>query len=158
MRHAFLITLLLAAQAISWNASPLFLCMGGDGSLCIDLGPGSCACCQHGHDWAEDLSHNPSANGNRHSRSHDACNRHQAPATIEATPCDCTHLQITVSWTAVTVSPETIRPIVLPSLAALVGDRDWGSDLSPLRASASLSYLSNDISAATALRSDILRC
>jgi len=155
MRHAFLITLLLTGQFISCNAAPLFLCMDGDGSLCIDLGPGSCACCQHGHDWAEDLSQNPSANGNRHS--HQSCDRHQAPATIEATPCDCTHLQITVAWTAVTVSPEANRLIILPSLTALVGNRDGGSALSPPRAGASLNQLSNDLSAATTLRSALLR-
>jgi len=158
MRHAFLIPLLLTGQIISWNAFPLFLCMDCDGSLCIDLGPGSCACCRHGHHWTEDLSSILSANGSEHSRSHDSCDRHQPPVTIEATPCDCTHLQITVAWTAVTVSPEANRFIVLPSLTALVGEGDWERTFSPPRASASLNFRSNDPSAATALRSDILRC
>jgi hypothetical protein len=132
--------------------------MGGDGSLRIDLGPGSCTCCHHGHDWADDLSNRSSATGNGHSRSHESHDRHQAPATIEATPCDCTHLQITIAWTAVTVSPQANRSIVLPSVMAVVRDGDWGRAVSPMTTIASLIRGSNDLSAATALRSDILRC
>ena len=158
MRHAFLVTLLLTAQIISWNASPLFLCMGGDGSLCIDLGPDSCACCRHGHDGAEDVLSIPAANGQKRAHCHASCDRHQAPVSIEATPCDCTHLQITVAWTAVTVSREANRFVVLPSLVVLVDNADWRSILSPPPAIALVNLPASDSSAATALRSAILRC
>ena len=50
MPRALLILFLMGAQLVSWNASPLFLCLDSDGAVCVDLGPASCACCRHHHD------------------------------------------------------------------------------------------------------------
>jgi hypothetical protein len=142
MRHAVLITFLLSAQLISWNASPLFLCLDGDGELGIDLGPESCNCCRHQHD---------SANYRGHDRT---CDEHG----VALTHCDCTHVQITVAWTAVTVPPEGNRPVVASGAAAVVADIDGPSRLLLPEAAASLTTPRCPLSVQSTMRSAILRC
>jgi len=147
MPRAFLITLLLAAQLISWNASPLFLCMDEDGAVCIDLGPGFCACGGHHHDLAEGAPPAPVLP-----------DRHKLPDRVGGLPCDCTHLQITVSLTAVTIPPKTNRSIVLPSPTALVGHCDRGQVFSLSSGGALVSPDDEGLSSASVPRSAILRC
>jgi hypothetical protein len=142
MRRALLITFLLSSQLISWNASPLFLCLDGDGELGIDLGPESCNCVRHQHD---------STNYHRHDRT---CDEHG----VALTHCDCTHVQITVAWTAVTVLREENRPVVASGAAAVVADIDGPSRLLLLEAAASLTTPRCLLSAQSTMRSAILRC
>ena len=100
MPRLFLIASLLAAQAISWNASPVFLCFDGDGEVCIDLGPSSCNCCRHQHGLEDD---------------------HASPEQrVGDSSCNCTHLQLTVPWTAVTVTSNVTDSACLSSPAAFV--------------------------------------
>ena len=46
MVKSLLALVLLSSQLLSWNASPLFVCLGPDGSICLDFGPASCGCCR----------------------------------------------------------------------------------------------------------------
>jgi hypothetical protein len=139
MPRALLIVALLTAQFISWNASPLFICMDGDGELCVDLGPGSCNC-QHQHDSAKNAG-----NEGREQR-------------VKDTSCDCTHVQITVAWTAVTVSPEGTRSVVLPSLTAVVSEVDGACLRLPRSTEALLSPPHNVFCPQNTARGLILRC
>ena len=45
MANRLLSLMLVATQLVSWNASPLYLCVGSEGSVCIDLGSENCNCC-----------------------------------------------------------------------------------------------------------------
>ncbi len=113
MPRLLLITALLTAQLISWNASPLFLCFDSDGEVCIDLGPGSCSCCRHEYDAADDPG------------------RPEQERRIGGSPCECTHLQITVSWTAMTVSSDGTHLARLSTLTPFVADDEIGRSLTP---------------------------
>ncbi len=112
MPRALVILFLMGAQVVSWNASPLFLCLDSDGAVCVDLGPASCACCRHHHDAETEWN----ATGDS------PTSDHSEPARVDAPPCDCTHVQITVAWTAVTVSPQGNGPIDVPAVAAFLGE------------------------------------
>jgi hypothetical protein len=70
---------LAATQLFASSASPLYLCLSADGSACIDFGPETCCCCQHGHEHA----HAGTAD-------HDACC--DRPHVDD--PCGCKHVQI----------------------------------------------------------------
>ena len=142
MRRVLLITFLLTAQLISWNAWPVFLCLDGDGELDIDLGPGSCNCWRHQHD-----SKNPGENDR-------TCDEHR----VAESPCDCTHLQITVAWTAVTVAPEGSHPVVPSRLAAVVADIGGACLLLPPTAVASPTTPRCTLRSQRTARSTILRC
>jgi hypothetical protein len=123
MPRVLLITVLLTAQLISWNASPLFLCFDSDGEVCIDLGPGSCSCCRHEHDAADDPGR-PEQSPERRPE--------QSPERgIGGSPCECTHLQITVPWTAVTVSSDGTHLARLSTLTPFVADDEIGRSLTP---------------------------
>jgi hypothetical protein len=111
MPRVLLIIALLTAQLVSWSASPLFLCFDSDGEVCIDLGPGSCSCCRHEHEPADDQG--------------------RPERRIGGSPCDCTHLQITVPWTVVTVSSDETRLVRLSSLTPFVADGEIGRSLTP---------------------------
>ena len=158
MPRSFLITFLLTAQLISWNASPLFLCMDGEGALCIDLGPGSCTCCRYHQGLAEGTWEHRSPDEHRCMSAHGSLDHQASPIRVGGPPCDCTHLQITVAWTAVTVSPEGSRFVVLPSYSALVGNGGAACVLLLSRAGDSLSAPSNEHSVQSVPRSVILRC
>jgi hypothetical protein len=45
MTRQFLPLLLAATQFTSWGASPLYLCVGRGGAVCIDQGSERCTCC-----------------------------------------------------------------------------------------------------------------
>jgi hypothetical protein len=111
MSRVLLIVALLSTQLISWNASPLFLCFDSDGEVCIDLGPGSCNCCRHENE--------PTDN-------------HACPEQrFGGSPCDCTHLQITVPWTAVTVSSDGAHVVRLSGLTPFVASNGFTRGLTP---------------------------
>src|SRR5262245_6186215 len=98
MAKSLLSLVLVATQTISCGACPLYLCVGEDGSLCVDFGPDSCDCCQHvpgaslqeARDQAaahgNSAVHNYGLLGTRHSQ--------------DAEPCGCTHIQISAPQTA----------------------------------------------------------
>jgi hypothetical protein len=112
MSRALLIFFLLGAQLVSWNASPLFLCLDRDGAVCVDLGPNSCTCCRHHH-------HAQTA---RNGTGAGAMIGDRQAGCIDAPFCDCTHVQITVAWTAVTVSRQESRSVVFPAVSAILAD------------------------------------
>jgi hypothetical protein len=141
MPRAFLIPLLIAAQLISWNACPLFLCRDHDGTLCVDLGPSACTCCGHHDDNTGDER---------------TCE--DSPDRVTGVPCDCTHVQITIAWTAVTVSREGHRPHLLPSLPAFFGENRAACLLSPRQPNAVMTAASYEFPAGDAAHSVVLRC
>ncbi len=88
----FVLTLWLAtAQFLSGIAAPVYLCLGCDGSVCIDLGKSNCVCdahCEHddhaldaGRVW-QSAEHALAAEASARQFAHDA------------NSCDCTHVQI----------------------------------------------------------------
>lgn len=91
MLRPLLSLVLMTAQLLSWNLSPLHLCVGTDGSVCVDSGPISCVCCRHRHHEAHECG-----------LGHDACcgeHDEEAPddssvGLVAGGPCDCTHIQI----------------------------------------------------------------
>ena len=95
MAKSLLSLALVATQFLSWSASPLYLCLGRDGSLCIDLGPGACICCEY----------RPSESGSHHGQWSCAGHGHSAPheglwavpGVLVAEPCSCDHVQISIS-------------------------------------------------------------
>jgi hypothetical protein len=143
MPRALLILFLMGAQLVSWNASPLFLCLDSDGTVCVDLGPDSCACCRHHHD-VEAASNTTGI--------------HSEPAGVDAPPCDCTHVQITVAWTAVTVSRQGSGPIDLPVVAAFLGDGGRSELTSAVAPGRLLIGPASEFSSGIAGRSAVLRC
>ncbi|HEX4071080.1 MAG TPA: hypothetical protein VHX68_07920 [Planctomycetaceae bacterium] len=148
MPRALLILFLMGAQLVSWNASPLFLCLDSDGAVCVDLGPASCVCCRHHHD-AE-----TAWNATGESPTSD----HSEPACIDAPPCDCTHVQITVAWTAVTVSRQESRSLDRPAVSAILADCAQNGIGSVSPAGRLLIDPACEFSSGIAGRSAVLRC
>lgn len=148
MPRALLILFLMGAQLVSWNASPLFLCLDSDGAVCVDLGPASCACCRHHHDaqTAWNGGEDGTTSGQRR------------PGCIDAPSCDCTHVQITVAWTAVTVSSQASRSVDRPAVSAILADcaRSGMGSVSP--AGRLLIGPACEFSSGIAGRSAVLRC
>jgi hypothetical protein len=111
MAKSLVTLLLVATQVASWNAGRLYLCLGRDGSVAIDFGPGFCDSCQ------------PAEAECSCACEHAACPRHE-PAACDAAehaaacqhaggpldPCDCLHIQISEPQTAVVkLSAEAAR-------------------------------------------------
>jgi len=138
MPRVLLIIALLAAQLISWSASPLFLCFDSDGEVCIDLGPGSCNCCRHEHEPVNDQG--------------------RPEHRIGGSPCDCTHLQITVPWTVVTVASDATRLVRLSSLTPFVADDEIGRSLTPKLQDSPLTVNRDVRCCERGARTAILRC
>jgi hypothetical protein len=61
---------LVAAQALSWAAGPLFVCTDRAGDVCVDRGPQNCDCC-HGDERCDLAA--------------------TASQAVTAAPCDCEH-------------------------------------------------------------------
>jgi hypothetical protein len=148
MPRALLILFLLSAQLVSWNASPLFLCLDSDGAVCVDLGPASCACCRHHHD----------AESPRHATGESPTSGPSEPARVDASPCDCTHVQITVAWTAVTLSRLGNGPIDAPVVAAFLGEGAWSEVASAVLPGRLLIDPACEFSSGITGRSALLRC
>jgi len=80
MSKFLLIATLATTQLFSGSMGTLFLCVGEDGSVCLDRGEESCDCCQDAHD-------------------HDHCSPEEPTesavlTTAPCDPCGCTHIQI----------------------------------------------------------------
>jgi len=102
MAKSLLSLALIVTQLLSWSASPLYLCLGSDGSVCVDHGPDGCECCKHSHSDDECV-------GSRACKDHDHNNPGERGGHQEdlaaGDPCDCTHIQIL----------QTQSPTLIPS-------------------------------------------
>jgi hypothetical protein len=94
MANLLLSLVLVVTQLLSWSATPMYLCLCGSGSLCIDAGPDDCDCCEVNE--VATAIHSP---GQLH-HDHDALacgDSHTAAgesATWLAAPCDCRHVEL----------------------------------------------------------------
>jgi hypothetical protein len=97
MTKTLLSLLVVATQLLSWNASPLYFCLGDDGSMCIDFGPDTCGCCL---DKSEDAcygAHEPCPADHKH----DTHVADHAADHGQSNPCGCDHVQISEPQIAV---------------------------------------------------------
>lgn len=98
MKPLLLMTL-IAMQLLSAGVSPMYLCLGCNGSVCLDGGPESCegctVSCRQEAD-AECSCHSAAACGHDHEESL-ATNPLAAEWTSVEGPCCCTHLPISVA-------------------------------------------------------------
>ncbi|MEX0675446.1 MAG: hypothetical protein WD063_00125 [Pirellulales bacterium] len=93
MVKTLLSAVLVATQLVSWNASPLYLCLGADGSICVDFGPAGCGCCRN----------RPAEKGCCGSQ-HEADVCGQLPLAVDNfDPCGCDHIQISEPQSAMLV-------------------------------------------------------
>lgn len=111
--------LLAMTQLLSWSASPLYLCINGKGSVCVDFGPEDCGCCAAA--VAMDDGH----------AMHDACCDHDhgnsaqrvgADAYAQSDPCDCTHIQISQPLCPTLISRSSAPDARLLALASMTFD------------------------------------
>lgn len=116
MTKALLSLTLILTQLLSWSASPLYLCLGDDGSICVDFGPEDCTCCKQ-----------PTVAGSERVAEHGTCKDHvhhnsekqglNSENSVAGAPCDCTHIQILQTQTATvvfsSVSPDFQRLAVI---------------------------------------------
>jgi hypothetical protein len=85
---------LVMTQLYSWSAAPLFLCVSGNGSVCVDAGPEACDCCDEA-----DSDHCTTV-GCEHQHDHDAelaAEEHRCADTGThslSSGCGCRHLQL----------------------------------------------------------------
>lgn len=87
MVKALLCVALLATQVLSWNAAPLYVCLGPDGSFCVDFGPASCGCCRL-----------DAANSDCCAAAHADEHEHG-----DIDPCGCNHIQVSEPQSATLV-------------------------------------------------------
>ena len=112
MMQSLLSLVLVMTQLLSWSASPLYLCFDDDGSVCIDLGPDECGCCKHSPADDECVSVDGSCEDHDHSDSAKLATALEG--SFGASPCDCTHIQISQSPMLVrsSTSPDAQRLVV----------------------------------------------
>jgi hypothetical protein len=91
MVKTLLSLLLVVTQVVPWTASPLFLCVGSDGSVCLDGGPAACACCRD-REHEEDACCAGSADNARHEHRLPAQSDDRCAASISDDDCDCAHV------------------------------------------------------------------
>ncbi len=91
---------LAVTQVASWNALPLYLCVGKDGSMCVDLGWASCTCGK-GACCSETKEHDPHPHaacgrsaGCDHGEEAAALRACGVSAVRDADACGCTHYPI----------------------------------------------------------------
>jgi hypothetical protein len=138
MPRLILIAGLLAAQAISWNASPIFLCFDADGEVCVDLGPSACNCCRHQHGPEDD-----DASPGQH---------------VSESSCDCQHLQITAPWTPVTLTSDVTHAARVFGLPGFVVEDGRFLPPPPAASESTLLRTSEAPCYQTSARAVILRC
>jgi hypothetical protein len=115
-----LLTILLAVvQLTAWGRAPLYLCVSSNGTVCVDLGPDFCDCCQH-----EDANHACASACIHHDHAaiNSACVGHECPAvddSLVAEPCDCTHIGLSSGQDAAMARADLDRDQDVGLLAAL---------------------------------------
>jgi len=91
MGKILLSLLLVVTQVVPWTATPLFLCVGSDGSVCLDGGPSVCTCCCD-HEHEQDACCAGSAANARHEHRLPAQSDDRNSASISDDDCDCAHI------------------------------------------------------------------
>src|SRR5262245_43856576 len=120
MGKTLLTLMLVATQVVPWTASPLFLCVGSDGSICLDGGPAACTCCCD-HEHEDDACCAGSADNARHGHRLPAQSGDQGTASISDDDCDCAHILLSHDARVVRrirVSDDTLKGA--PMLATFV--------------------------------------
>lgn len=125
MTKTLLSAVLVATQVLSWQASPLYLCLSADGSMCVDFGPSGCHCRDaSGHAGCSHEHHACTASDREHAVcEHGCCEHGQLAESDQANPCGCDHIQISEPQAAtrvrVVVAPDAphlvMPPTALPS-------------------------------------------
>ena len=81
--------MLVVTQVVPWTASPLFLCVGSDGSICVDGGPAACTCCC---DHEEDAC--CSGDNDRHEHGPARVPADSRGQFVSDDDCDCAHILV----------------------------------------------------------------
>lgn len=97
MIRSLLVLLLVATQLLAGSGGSVYLCIGRDGTACLDAGPESCTGC-HDHDETADsvcagASCMPSCGHHHHEQSSPPAEDQRAAAD----PCGCTHIPLMVA-------------------------------------------------------------
>ena len=92
MTKSLLSLVLMMTQFLSWSPSPLYLCLGNDGSFCIDFGPENCDCCNHSP--ADDECVTADGSCKHHDHANSTRQTTELDDSVRASTCDCTHIQI----------------------------------------------------------------
>jgi hypothetical protein len=93
MVKTLLSAVLVAAQVLSASASPLYVCLGRDGTVTVDFGTADCGCCRldgSGSECCDDDHPAPHA-CSTDCQTHDGLEPEHA---AEFDPCHCNHLQV----------------------------------------------------------------
>lgn len=120
MHKSLLALVIIATQVVSWNVSPLYLCVSADGSLCFDFGPDACGCCDDDHEAVACCTASEHCAASEHAaeQSHhrgEPCGQHGHEA--DAAPCGCNHIQLTEPQLATRPTPTEVdpgQPFVMP--------------------------------------------
>ena len=67
----------------------MYLCLAGDGSVCVDFGPAGCRCCPR-HDGAEACE----SHHDHQCPEHSDQGKQNGPMLAAECDCDCSHIQI----------------------------------------------------------------
>ncbi len=115
-----LITLVLSmAQLLAGNGASVYLCIGSDGSYCLDAGPDSCACIQGENAIADsDCKHeHGDSDCDGHTDSQPVPNERDFLSSVDAG--GCTHIPILVSSEQQTSAGRASLTVDAKRLAAL---------------------------------------
>jgi hypothetical protein len=128
MTKSLLALALVMTQLLSWSGSPVYLCLEGDGSFCLDAGPENCDCCHlagslDDHFSAASDERQNDAGGawfcgvTVRDQHHQHGSRFAADCGAEHAPCGCTHIQISQQQSPAVLSP--VAPWGASRVAAL---------------------------------------
>ncbi len=93
MARSASIIVLIATQLLCWSGQPLYLCLGGDGSIDVCLGPGHCDCEKSHAECCETRADHLHCGGAI--LRHREADHHGAIAWVgRASDCDCRHILI----------------------------------------------------------------
>jgi hypothetical protein len=111
MPRSLFVSMLLAVQLLSWSGPSMYLCLGSDGSVCVDFGPANCRCCQH-HGDADGCGAS-----HKHHQSPERCNdsQRQELLLVADRDCDCSHIQIV----------QQQGPVVVQTSLKQASDHGW---------------------------------
>ncbi|MGD9720692.1 MAG: hypothetical protein AB7O59_16185 [Pirellulales bacterium] len=171
-----ILSLVLAfTQLCSWGGAPVYLCICGERSVCIDGGPQQCNCCEDQHESATVAGACTKGECADHAHEHAAIaapgsvsNVHELAganadhgAAALTTPCDCDHVQLS----SATRAPALTRgaweadhgQFITPPVAAHVGLNLVPADADAPR-TALLRPPRSTLFTATILSTVVLRC
>jgi hypothetical protein len=123
MGKSLLSLLLVVTQVVPWTASPLFLCLGSDGSVCLDAGPAACTCCRDcEHD--EDACCGGGAGNERHEHGPARVPDDHRGVWVADDDCDCAHVLLlqdarVVRRMRVDDDAQSVVPLLAPFVSAV---------------------------------------